>query len=195
MNDIKIVKKEENISIFTPYNPFFVSNLKNRFGNARWNGECWTIPSSNEAEKLVYELLKTSFGYTKNGKKIKIKITSKRKINRIRDAVYFCGIQIARAFNRDSGAKLGNDIIMKNGNICSGGSTKHWKTIIDEKTSFIIPEIYEKAIENKTDWEEEWTVEIIPSTEKVNKKELMEEKKALEKRLKEIKEIIENSEE
>ena len=47
------------------------------------------------------------------------------------NAVVLFGRTIAKASGRDTGARLGDDIIWLSGNYTSGGSTKYWKTIVE----------------------------------------------------------------
>ena len=47
-----------------------------------------------------------------------------------------CGKTVARAVDRDSGAKVGYDVALLSGHIDSGGSRKNWKTIVEEGSTF-----------------------------------------------------------
>ena len=47
------------------------------------------------------------------------------------------GRTVAKAFGRDSGAKLGDDIVFISGRYESGGSTKNWRTMIANATFMI----------------------------------------------------------
>lgn len=50
--------------------------------------------------------------------------------------ISFCGYAIARAYGRDSGGKLGDNIAKISGTIGSGGSSKNWHTTIDKDSVF-----------------------------------------------------------
>ncbi|GAN46095.1 hypothetical protein ABID82_001607 [Methylobacterium sp. PvP062] len=65
-----------------------------------------------------------------------------------RSPVEVAGRLIARAFDRDSGAKLGDGIVLLSGNVTSGGSRANWKTIVS--ATVVIHDtprkVYEKAL-------------------------------------------------
>jgi hypothetical protein len=61
-------------------------------------------------------------------------------------AVELFGRTIAKARGRDSGAKLGDGIILLNGSVDSGGSVKNWTTDVDE-AAFIIKDFPQPATE------------------------------------------------
>jgi hypothetical protein len=46
------------------------------------------------------------------------------------------GREVARAFGRDSGAKLGPDVVVRAGGFHSGGSRKNWRITVKDGTSF-----------------------------------------------------------
>lgn len=45
--------------------------------------------------------------------------------------VEVAGRTIARAWGRDSGAKLGDGVVKLQGRVGSGGSMKNWETVVD----------------------------------------------------------------
>jgi hypothetical protein len=77
-----------------------------------------------------------------------------------RGGLFLFGRQVARAFGRDSGARLGDGIVLKRGSVNSSGSMKNWKTKITDGTIFIMTDVPKAAVENNG-VPEELTVEII----------------------------------
>lgn len=61
-----------------------------------------------------------------NSELITIEITAKSDLTECHGTVEFIGYTIARAFGRDSGAKLGDGVYMTDGKIRSCGSVKNW---------------------------------------------------------------------
>ncbi len=56
---------------------------------------------------------------------VKVRITANQRIEN-RFSIDFCGVKIAVAFNRDSGARVGHAARMVSGDIGSGGSRANW---------------------------------------------------------------------
>lgn len=87
--------------------------------------------------------------------KQKVRITAKSDVTR-RYAVVFMGVKVAVAFDRDSGAKVGYDARMIEGEIDSGGSWKNWYCIVYEGSVFeleVDKEFYQKNKNRIKKWE------------------------------------------
>jgi hypothetical protein len=69
---------------------------------------------------------------------IRLKITAPEEFYVGRGPVTYCGLTIAKASGRDSGAYIPPGIIEVSGNARSGGSVKNWCTVIEEGSSYII---------------------------------------------------------
>jgi len=86
------------------------------------------LPQNEEAvRKLCIDIFGTD-GDTTN-ELVTVKTTVKTECTR--KPVSFHGRTLASAWDRDSGAKLGEDVALLDGIITSGGSTKYWSTIVD----------------------------------------------------------------
>ena len=86
---------------------------------------------------------------------IKLRIIAKED-NKRRFAVVFMGVKVAVAFDRDSGAKVGYNARMIEGNINSGGSRKNWYCIVKEGSVFeleVDKEAYKKNRNRVKKWE------------------------------------------
>lgn len=94
--------------------------------------------------------------------------------------IMYCGRTIARAFGRDSGAKLGDGVVLQSGGFTSGGSVKNWYTRAKEGTSVILRDV-SRALVVKTGGE--YT---ILTTTPIDRDALLAEKAQLLARLAEI---------
>jgi len=147
MTKIKIVSLTDNrIAVVTPYNADFVRKARLQAG--RWgsyrddkgNGSpAWIFPV--EQIEAVRQLLRDVYGEDDqdqdSGKKVRLRVQYDRSIDTGgRGDVVVAGRQVARAFGRDSGAKIGEDIVVIKGGFGSGGSIKNWAIHVKTDTVF-----------------------------------------------------------
>lgn len=132
-------QKQQSAGIVTLSHHTYNSKLvaKCRAMGGRWDAEtdCWVF--SELVEDRVEQLDEIY-----NSPLIPVEITALSGVDKGKGPVSFCGYTIARAYGRDSGAKLGDGISQISGSIYSGGSVKNWKTCISEGAVFrlYIPE-------------------------------------------------------
>ncbi len=121
------------IEVVTPYNKEFVSKARNLRGKWDKSKSAWIFDDS--IEEYVKQVLIECYGttgeepvqtcsllikdYTSHGYKMEVELF---------------GRTIAKAFGRDSGAKLGDNIIWISGTYESGGSVKNWSTDVEKAT-------------------------------------------------------------
>jgi hypothetical protein len=55
-----------------------------------------------------------------------------------KSSLQLAGRTIARAWGRDSGAKLGEGVILESGRVYSGGSVKNWRTCATAGSVFLV---------------------------------------------------------
>ena len=67
-----------------------------------------------------------------------IEAKAKEEIRQLTGSVLCFGYMVAFAFNRDSGAKVGENAALISGEIKSGGSAKNWCTIVEKDSVFKI---------------------------------------------------------
>lgn len=67
-----------------------------------------------------------------NSAPITVDITAIEEIREYGKGIEFLGRPLCRAFGRDSGARIDNDIALISGYATSGGSNKNWATILNE---------------------------------------------------------------
>jgi hypothetical protein len=135
----------------TRYNQNFINSVKRLGGE--WDGKEWVVPEA--VQDKLDQLLQKWFG----GERIAVRITAKDRIAESRGAVSFAGFTVARAWSRDSGAKLGDDVAMLEGAIASGGSTKNWLTVVTGGSVFVMSD-FPKAVFDKLKPSEKWEFEI-----------------------------------
>ncbi len=96
-----------------------------------------------------------------NSKLIAVEIVALRDISNCRSSLNFCGQTIARAFDRDSGAKIADNITVASGSFASGGSAKNWATTADTGTTVRL-EMPCKVLEKYQDSESKnWNIKIL----------------------------------
>ena len=119
--------------------------------------------------------------------RITVKVTFNHDEGKITAPIVLFGKEIARAWGRDSGAKVGEDVTLLSGNVHSGGSLANWRTEIDKGTVLKIRNLPRKALEIENDYD--ISVEEVEEKE-VDRKALEEEKSKLLARLAEIERLL-----
>lgn len=127
--DFSYSKENGVIIVVTPYNAKFVNKARNLRGN--WKNNAWHF--DDEIEEYVKAALLECYGVIGDEPvQYCTLVISDYNGSTDKDAEELFGRIIARAFGRDSGAKLGDDIIWISGKYSSGGSVKNWDTRISD---------------------------------------------------------------
>lgn len=189
---IELKEVNGKIEVSTPYNADFVAELKKRIGTKKWDASnrVWIISKDDKAELL--EILKEVFGYTEsqNSETCTVEIKLDGKVDK--GAVIVNGILIAKAWGRDSGAKLGDGVTVIEGGFDSGGSRANWITDIDYDTIVRVKNFPVYGIDNPKTSEDvdiEWIRKV--SDVKIDREKLLKEKQKLLDRLAEIEKLLE----
>lgn len=140
---LEIIEADGQVKVTSPYNQHFVTKARNMRG--KWKNEAWYFDDSiiDYVRELMMECFGTT-GETPYGN-VDLLIKDFNKWERTQPVELF-GRTIARAFGRDSGAKLGDGIILLSGSVDSGGSVKNWSTDVSNAT-FIIKDFPQPATE------------------------------------------------
>lgn len=175
--------------IFTPYNADFVKKVKN-IGGRRWNDVegCWTVPES-EIE-TVRGFMMDVYGETDlpdASEKVTVLVTFNSDADKWCGNVVLFGKTIARAWGRDSGAKVGDDVTLISGSCDSTGSRANWYTTVKEGTVVKVRNVPKAALEFNTKYDVSF--EIVADGE-INKTALEEEREKLLARIAEIDRIL-----
>lgn len=143
MKDFEIVMNGNVAEVYTPYNAEFVSKIKTTIGGRKWNStkKCWTVPET--AVNQVRELMYQCYGRTDvdEGETVKIRVTVTNEIKNYGAPITIFGKTIAKAYSRDSGARVGDDVVFCVGAPTSGGSRNYWCTQIDEGCVFEVNDV------------------------------------------------------
>jgi hypothetical protein len=140
---LEIIEKEGQIKVTSPYNQKFVNKARNLRG--KWKENAWWFDDS--IVDYVRDLMMDCFGTTGEAPYENVDLLVKDFSDRgDRAAVELFGRTIAKAWGRDSDAKLGDGIILVEGKVSSGGSVKNWATYVENAT-FIIQDFPLPAIE------------------------------------------------
>lgn len=192
--NIKIKIEGDKAYIYSPKNPLFTQRVK-KIGGAVWTGTAWRIPAV--AVDVARKFLLDEYGENDItvDKKIKVKLVAKENIYGENDyplkACAF-GKILAEAYGRDSGAYVGEDVILISGEMNSGGSMRRPYVYINDGSEFVITNVPKAYFERMKEKEEErFDIEVIE--EEVDKAALEVEKKALLDRINEIDRLLVNT--
>lgn len=141
--ELEIIEKEGQVKVTSPYNKKFVNKARNLRG--KWKDGAWWFDDS--IIEYVRDLMMECFGTTGEVPYENVDLLIKDYDGTGgRSPVELFGRTIARAFGRDSGAKLGDGIILISGDVDSCGSMKNWTTEVNHAT-FIIKDFPKPATE------------------------------------------------
>lgn len=125
---IEITRTGTDLLVRTPHaNTNFNARIKDMGG--RWEAPAWRVDARNEA--LVRAALKRSYGSDGMGEPDTVSLQCHVEKDAWHGPVEFAGRVIARAFGRDSGARLGEGVVRLSGSVTSGGSRANWTTVVD----------------------------------------------------------------
>lgn len=149
---IQLILVEDKVKVITPYHAGFVEKCRNLRGSFK-AGAWWFDDSIID---YVREAMLKHFGTTGEVPFDNCTLLVRNfSSNEYGAPVMLFDRSVARAFSRDSGARLGDDIVFISGRYDSGGSVKNWRTEVSEATfemrNFPVPSLelpdVKKAIE------------------------------------------------
>lgn len=185
---VKIETTDETISVTSEYNSEFVDAARNL--NGKWKAPAWVFDIRDEDDvRAACMKFYGEDGLTKDKVDVKVTFIEDHFVNR--GPISISGKVIAKAFGRDSGAKLGEGVVLKEGKFRSGGSVKNWETKADAGTVVIVRDV-SRAVAESTP-HKRMKVEIISSTSSVEKDALKAEKEKLLARITEIDSLLESA--
>ena len=185
--NIIVSNKGQRIYVQSPYDPQFIAGAKRIAG--RWDStdERWLFPAAQR--ERVMSLLDDVYGWDPDSadERVTVRLTADKEISVEHDGVRVAGVTIARATGRDSGARLGDGVILVSGSAGSGGSRKYWRTRVRSGSVFEVDfpkAAAERLVENPGEWA---SAEIIgPSATWPTQDELCARRKALAEELEDI---------
>lgn len=190
---VKTNEKNGNFEMITPYNKDFIGRIKT-IGSAKWDPskKCWTVSSEDkdQAKKILMEV------YGEDGdtvpEEVTIRIRFTNDVEKTREPVTYAGKVLARAWDRDSGARVGDDVVLESGKIDSGGSRNYWKTVVAEGTVMTVKHVNKLMLGKELENDDSYGIELIEKVvkEQVDKQALLAEKEKLLARLSEIEKLL-----
>ena len=130
---VEIVLEGGSVRATAPFDAGFVKGARALAGS--WQGDAWSFPASQEGR--VRELCRRVYGTDGSPvETVTLLVRVTRDIRIQRDSFRLCGRVIAWATGRDSGARLGGDIVHLAGRIGSGGSRQYWTTEVGAGAEF-----------------------------------------------------------
>lgn len=184
MQAIQLTIIDDKVKVLSPYNEKFVTRARNLRG--QWKQSAWWFDDS--IIDYVRELMMECFGTTGEiaYETCTLLITKFTNFENNAPVVLF-GRTVAKAFSRDSGARLGDDIILISGEYKSGGSVKNWRTEVKDATfemhNFPIPSLNLKEVKEAI--HEGWC-EVKYSKKKRSPEEIQAEINTLKARIEEL---------
>lgn len=194
MKSIEIKHNNEKIEIYTPFSRKFVNQIKAKIGGAKWDGYCWV--ANEDQLEAVRSIIKDSFGVDDTEEDYVDVIVTIDECGLIeeRGSVNLFSKEIARAYGRDSGAKINKDITFLKGSAESGGSWNYWHTKVEEKSIIKIKDVPERLVKNLTKADlakmHLTNIEILEKEKKSELEVLIERKEKLSKELEKVNEKI-----
>jgi len=184
-----------SIRVKAPFNPEFAKDAK-RLGG-RWDApsRTWTFDARDEqrVRDLCFEV------YGQDGLRsdlCTIEVVFAPGESCCCGSLTVCGRTVARATGRDSGATLGDGVVLLKGGFSSGGSVNNWttRTLNSGATVLIRDFPRQGALEileqGKTDPDQRWLTRIVEEEQPSPRQALEAEKAALAERLAEIDEKL-----
>lgn len=186
---VKIKIDDGKVFVKSPFHPAEPQRAKNIGG--KWNGVEWMYDERDldRVKKLYIDIFGTD-GSPCELVDVRITIPEDDYISCLNQGIYIYGREVARAYSRDSGAKIGDGVVVINeGGFNSGGSMKNWRTESSKGIIFEIRDlpgaIVERGFACYGDPDIGAEVEIIRQS-KVDAEALTAEKNELLKRIAEI---------
>ena len=145
---IAIKREGGKVYVDAPYHKDFVARARALGG--KWTKPDWVFDPRDEAR--VEEALKDVYKWRKPvaGEPVvtvEVTVSADHDWKEHRAPLLLGGVCVASAFGRDSGARLGENVVVTKGTITSGGSMKNWNTVAKAKTVFEIRDIPQSTAE------------------------------------------------
>lgn len=148
---VEVKVQGEQITVETPFRDNTVTKLKSLGG--KWSAPCWVLPAmvKSEVEKYIEKV----YGSCNNSEDllVQVDVTFPEGCRNFGGSLTVGPLTIARAFGRDSGAKMSPGWAQITGGVHSGGSVKNWCITTGKGSSFraMIPLSLAKTLQAKSD--------------------------------------------
>ncbi|PJJ97046.1 hypothetical protein CO615_10475 [Lysobacteraceae bacterium NML75-0749] len=124
------------VRVIAPYSAAFVEKAK-RIGG-KWKAKTWVFDTRDEqrVRKLCIEIYGEDGSPTVD--RVTLRVTFDARHCVTHGSISIGGRDVARAFGRDSGAKLGDGVVIIEGGFSSGGSVKNWQTTVSKSGATVL---------------------------------------------------------
>lgn len=132
---VALATTSTTISVKSPYNSKFVEaahKLNGKFDRGTW---AFDARDAQRVRDLCFQIYGDD-GVRKD--QVTLRIEWLKGTGATCDSLQAHGRTIARASGRDSGAKLGEDVVLLEGAFTSGGSMKNWSTDVSTGTIVLV---------------------------------------------------------
>ena len=187
MINCKFTKTGKSFQVATPFHPDFAALAKRK--GATWDADLTAWSFNSRDEKAARNLTLAFFGFDGLSDpdlvdvQVEIGEYDYRDMNTLCRPFSLFGRILAEATSRDSGARLGEEVSLRTGDVRSGGSAKNWETKIDDGAVFIVRDVPRCRVESEiNELNEEIKIELI-GTGEPDKAFLLAAKAELESRL------------
>jgi hypothetical protein len=186
---VKVSRTSTQVFVESPYNSLFVAKAKKIGG--KFSGGVWEfdIRDSDRAVALCKDVY-GSDGVTSDTCTIRVHFTGTYMSGTA--PIEIGGFSLAKAFGRDSGAKLFPGIVVLEGGFDSGGSVKNWSTVAPEGTIALLRDFPRHRAEEYAESPPHFKIKVTIEDERppVDVSALTAEKDRLLSRLLEIDELL-----
>lgn len=191
MMKCNITTSEKTVSVVSDYNRKFVAAAKRCGG--KWNEPAWVFDVRDIDD--VRAMCREHYGFDDQSppELVDIEIYWENAARVYTAPITYGGIQIARAYGRDSGAKMADGVKIIDGGFSSGGSMKNWTTTCQPGTRVLIRDVPRAIfIAESDDADNDFTAKIV-SEQPTNNTALQAEREKLMARIAEIDNILEGN--
>jgi len=139
-------EKRNTITFYAPYNAEFVKAVKLLGGQYDYTDKGWTV----RADVAEYVRKKMREIFSRDDRPCKVctaGLTFWEDVYAPQSAYTMFGRDLAFAKGRDTGAELGDDVVLLAGEVGSGGSMKNWSTEIAKGTVLRVYDVPYAAVE------------------------------------------------
>ena len=150
------------ITVTSPYNSIFVAEAR-RLGG-KFKDQKWIFDARDES--AVREACFRCYG--DDGirlHQVDVRITAPNGLFADKTHISILGRTVARAFSRDSGANVGDGVVIEAGGFSSGGSAKNWGTRAEPGTTIILRDVSAPLVKEYSG--DKLTIEILAEREEV----------------------------
>lgn len=186
---IKAESENGKLFVVSPYEPALPKAAKELGG--KWNGAAWVFDARLAED--VASLYRSVYGEWPGDVQDYVTIRATALIDTYEDkgGIFLFGRCLARAYGRDSGARLGEGVILREGRFASGGSMKNWTTKVLAGTVVEVMDVPRQSVDAGDYDPDIWKVEILEQAAPTIDREALEaEKERLLARIAQIDELL-----